>query len=35
MLAITGGLRGTSRERLLEHLHFESLQQTRWYRKHC
>ena len=32
-LAITGAVRGTSREKLYQELGFESLQQTRWYRK--
>ena len=34
-LAITGGLRGTSREKLYQELGFKSLQQRRWYRKLC
>ena len=32
-LAITGAVRGTSREKLYQQLCFESLQQRRWYRK--
>ena len=32
-LAITGAVRGTSREKLYQELGFESLQQRRWYRK--
>ena len=32
-LAITGAIRGTSREKLYQELGFESLQQRRWYRK--
>ena len=34
-LAITGAVRGTSREKLYQTLGFESLQQRRWYRKLC
>ena len=34
-LAITGAVRGTSREKLCQELGFESLQQRRWYRKLC
>ena len=34
-LAITGAVRGTSREKLYQELGFESLQQRRWYRKRC
>ena len=34
-LAITGTIRGTSREKLYQELAFESLQQRRWYRKLC
>ena len=34
-LAITGAVRGTSREKLYQELGFESLQHTRWYRKLC
>ena len=34
-LAITGAVRGTSREKLYQTLRFESLQQRRWYRKLC
>ena len=34
-LAITGAVRGTSREKLCQELNFESLQQRRWYRKLC
>ena len=34
-LAITGVVRGTSREKLYQELGFESLQQRRWYRKLC
>ena len=34
-LAITGAVRGTSREKLYQELGFESLQQRRWYRKLC
>ena len=34
-LAITGAIRGTSREKLYQELGFESLQQRRWYRKLC
>ena len=33
--AITGAVRGTSKERLYEVLGFESLQHRRWYRKLC
>ena len=32
-LAITGAIRGSSREKLYQELGFESLQQRRWYRK--
>ena len=34
-LAITGAVRGTSREKLCQELGFESLQKRRWYRKLC
>ena len=34
-LAITGAIRGTSREKLYNELGFESLHATRWYRKLC
>ena len=34
-LAITGAIRGSSREKLYQELGFESLQQCRWYRKLC
>ena len=34
-LAITGTVRGTSRDKLYQELGFESLQQRRWYRKLC
>ena len=34
-LAITGAVRGTSREKLYQELGFESLQQKCWYRKLC
>ena len=34
-VAITGAVRGTSREKLYQELGFESLQQRRWYRKLC
>ena len=34
-LAITGAVRGTSREKLYQELGFESLQQRSWYRKLC
>ena len=34
-LAITGAVRGSSREKLYQELGFESLQQRRWYRKLC
>ena len=34
-LAITGAIRGTSREKLYNELGFESLQARRWYRKLC
>ena len=34
-LAITGAIRGSSREKLYQELSFESLQQRRWYRKLC
>ena len=33
--AITGAVRGTSREKLYQELGFESIQQRRWYRKLC
>ena len=33
--AITGAIRGTSKERLYEKLSLESLQHRRWYRKLC
>ena len=32
-LAITGAIRGSSREKLYQELGFESLQKRRWYRK--
>ena len=32
-LAIAGGIRGSSREKLYQELGFESLQQRRWHRK--
>ena len=35
VLAITGAVRGTSREKLYQELGFESLQQRRWYIKLC
>ena len=35
VLAITGAVRGTSREKIYQELVFESLQQRRWYRKLC
>ena len=34
-LAITGAVRGSSREKLYQELGFDSLQQGRWYRKLC
>ena len=34
-LAITGAIRGTSREKVYQELGLESLQQRRWYRKLC
>ena len=34
-LAITGAIRGTSRERIYQELGLQSLQQRRWYRKLC
>ena len=34
-LAITGAIRGSSREKLYQELSLESLQQRRWYRKLC
>ena len=34
-LAITGNIRGSSREKLYQELGLESLQQRRWYRKLC
>ena len=34
-LAITGAIRGTSREKIYQELGLESLQQRRWYRKLC
>ena len=34
-LAVTGAWRGTSRQRLLEELGWESLYQRRWYRRMC
>ena len=34
-LAITGGIRSSSREKLYQELGLESLQQRRWYRKLC
>ena len=34
-LAITGAIRGSSREKLYQELGFESLQQRHWYRKLC
>ena len=34
-LAITGAIRGSSKEKLYQELGFESLQQRRWYRKLC
>ena len=34
-LAITGAIRGTSKERLYKELGLESLQDRRWYRKLC
>ena len=33
--AITGAIRGSSREKLYQKLGFETLQQRRWYRKLC
>ena len=35
VLAITGAIRGTSREKSCQELGLESLQQRRWYRKLC
>ena len=35
MLAITGAIGSSSREKLYQELSFESLQQQRWYRKLC
>ena len=34
-LAITGAIRGTSKEKLYQKLGFEFLQQRRWFRKLC
>ena len=34
-LAITGTIRGTSKEKMFEELGLESLQHTRWYKKLC
>ena len=34
-LAITGAVRGTSREKLYQELGLESLRKRRWYRKLC
>ena len=34
-LAITGTVRGTSREKLYQELGLESLRKRRWYRKLC
>ena len=34
-LAITGAIRGTSREKIYQELGLESLQLRRWYRKLC
>ena len=34
-LAITGAIRGSSREKLYQELGLETLQQQRWYRKLC
>ena len=34
-LAITGAIRGSSREKIYQELGFESLQQRRWYRELC
>ena len=34
-LAITGNIRGCSREKLYQELGLESLQQRRWYKKLC
>ena len=34
-LAITGAIRGTSREKLYQELGLESLRKRRWYRKLC
>ena len=34
-LAITGAIRGSSREKLYQELGLETLQQRRWYRKLC
>ena len=35
VLGITGRIRGSSREKLYPELGLETLQQRRWYRKHC
>ena len=35
LLAITGAIRGTLKEKLYQELGFESLQQRRWFRKLC
>ena len=35
VLAITGAIRGSSREKLYQKLGLETLQQRRWYRKLC
>ena len=34
-LAVTGAIRGSSREKIYQELGFESLQRRRWYRKLC
>ena len=34
-LAVTGAIRGSSREKLYQELGLETLQQRRWYRKLC
>ena len=34
-LAVTGAIRGTSREKLYQELGLEPLRLRRWYRKHC
>ena len=34
-LALTGAIRGSSKEKLYQELGFEALQQRRWYRKLC